>query len=337
MKAPAFWSNSPYAPGWQARVLAPVGWLYASATARRLKRTKAYIATVPVICVGNVNVGGTGKTPTVIALGDKLRSRGMTPHVVSRGYGGRMSGPVQVDERHHTALDVGDEPLLLSNFGPVWVSHDRSAGVRQAEANGADVILLDDGFQNPHVHKDVSILVVNARSGFGNGRIIPAGPLREPVAVAMKRADVVLTVGKPDEQTEFDRLWLQEVTCPRIAGSLQPLPMGMDWHGLDALAFAGIGNPERFFGTLRDLGANLIRTQALDDHQPLTEALMKRLMTEAKGLGAQLVTTEKDAVRLPVGIRPNVLTLPVRLQIEDWTELDQVIARAGIGTIPAIS
>lgn len=310
MAAPRFW----YQPkGLFSTVLAPLGWLYAMGTARRL-RAASYRASVPVICIGNINVGGTGKTPTTIALAQKLISMGIEPHVVSRGYGGRLEGPVRVVERTHTAHDVGDEPLLIAAFTPTWIAKDRAAGVKAAEAAGAEIILLDDGFQNPAVHKDISIVVVDAKRGFGNGAVMPAGPLREPVETGLKRADFVLTIG---DQNAFDRA----LPVPRLRGSLKPLMTGMQWQGMRVLAFAGIGDPSKFFATLRSLGAEVIRGEALEDHQPLTEALMTRLELEGKTRIAQLVTTEKDAVRLPDSFRPKVLTLPVRLELEDWEPL----------------
>lgn len=315
MAAPRFW----YQPkGLFSTVLAPLGWLYAMGTARRL-RAASYRASVPVICIGNINVGGTGKTPTTIALAQKLISMGIEPHVVSRGYGGRLEGPVRVLERTHTAHDVGDEPLLIAAFTPTWIAKDRAAGVKAAEAAGAEIILLDDGFQNPAVHKDISIVVVDAKRGFGNGAVMPAGPLREPVETGLKRADFVLTIG---DQNAFDRA----LPVPRLRGSLKPLMTGMQWQGMRVLAFAGIGDPSKFFATLRSLGAEVIRGEALEDHQPLTEALMTRLELEGKTRIAQLVTTEKDAVRLPDSFRPKVLTLPVRLELEDWEPLLERLA-----------
>ncbi len=324
MKAPGFW-NRP--AGFAAALLSPLAAIYAKGTARRIANAIPEKLDVPVICVGNINVGGTGKTPTVVALVERLTAQGLKPHVVSRGHGGSLAGPVRVDERNHGADEVGDEPLLLSAFAPVWVSKDRAAGARAAEADGAEVIVLDDGHQNPSVHKDISIVVVDAVRGFGNKRVLPAGPLREPLDVGLARADLLLSIGTPKAQARFGGLNDLPEGLPHLEGQLSPLQMGMDWQGLRVLAFAGIGMPEKFFATLKSQGAEIVKSEALDDHQPLSDSLMARLSAEAQKLGAQLVTTEKDAVRLPASYRTEVLVLPVRLSIEDWSGFDALLSR----------
>lgn len=329
MKTPSFWFTQPDRPHWRARLLAPLGWLYGLGTARRVRGT-GYKANVPVICIGNINAGGTGKTPTTIALAQLLMARGKSVHIVSRGHRGSIDGPTMVKEREHSAAQVGDEPMLMAAFTTVWVGKDRVASVQAAEAAGADVILMDDGFQNPSIEKDLSIVVVDAVKGFGNARCIPAGPLREPVEAGLSRADLLLSIGPGGAQKRFRQEWSHVLNLPHVTAHLEPLQMGMDFAGMDVLAFAGIGHPDKFFATVRGLGANLLRAEALADHQPLNEALMKRLELEAAALGAQLITTEKDAVRLPQSFRRKVLTVPVRLELHDQTALDQALSRIGL-------
>jgi tetraacyldisaccharide 4'-kinase len=205
--------------------------------------------------------------------------------------------------------------LLLSAFAPVWVGQDRLQSAKSAIAAGADILILDDGFQNASLAYDLSLVVVDAARGFGNGLVIPAGPLREPIATGLARADFVLSIGEADQQAAFSTRH-PDLLCPHLTGHLAPLNMGMSFQDMPVLAFAGIGHPEKFFATLRKMGARILRAEALSDHQPLSDTLMARILRDAQSLGAQPVTTEKDAVRLPDALRREVLTVPVRLRLD---------------------
>lgn len=323
MKAPAFWNNPRSRPGLAALLLSPLSALWNFEARRRWRAGAQHRLRIPVICVGNINIGGTGKTPTVIELVTRLQAMGRKPHIVSRGYGGRVPGPMRVDALRHRASAVGDEPLLLAAFAPTWVARDRMAGALAAVAGGADVLVLDDGMQNAALAKDLTILVADAATGFGNGRVAPAGPLREPVDQGIDRADIVLAIGSAADRAGFFEEWPETGRKPCVGGSLEPLETGMDWQGLRVLAFAGIGRPEKFYATLREAGAEVVQTHSFDDHQPLPETLLRRMESEASEKRLQLVTTEKDAVRLPYSFQQKVLTMPVRLRIADDDALTQ--------------
>lgn len=282
----------------------------------RSRRPDPVRVDVPVVSVSSLSRGGTGKTPMVIALAQRLGRPDRKVHVVMRG----SDAPLRVNERTHTANDVGDEPLLSAAFAPTWVGSDMAAVARAAADAGADLLIVEeDGTRD--VASDYRILVEDAVRGFGNGRVWPLGPLRHPLSRGLAEADLLVTVGPQRAQEAF-----RTVPLPRIRAHLDVLQTGMTWKGLPVLAFAGIGVPERFFATLRDIGAQVVRAQALADHQEMAPTLLARLEREAAMAGAQLVTTEKDAVRLPMAFRPKVLVLPVRLEADDWATLDQALS-----------
>ncbi|MFZ1990219.1 MAG: tetraacyldisaccharide 4'-kinase [Alphaproteobacteria bacterium] len=284
----------------------PLGALYDFGGRVRFALTKPYVAPVPVICVGNVTAGGTGKTPFSITLAHGLKALGHRPHIVTRGYGGSLRGPVQVDPERHTASEVGDEPLLLSNAAPTWIAKNRRAGVEHAVSAGADMIVMDDGLQNPSVAKTVSLVLVDGEVGFGNGRVIPAGPLRESVERCFARADALILMGEESHRTRAQIAgWRGPVFHAHLepnATHIAPQPY---------IAFAGIARPDKFFATLDRLGVRMIERVAFPDHHVFTESEIKSLISRAKASNARLITTAKDAVRLDADQLAHIEALPI--------------------------
>jgi tetraacyldisaccharide 4'-kinase len=312
---PEFWSRG----GWVPSLLSPVAHAYAAMGAARRAWTASYRASVPVICVGNLTLGGAGKTPIVESLARLFTARGRSPHILTRGYGGSAAGPLRVDPARHGADEVGDEALLLARVAPVWVARDRAAGARAAVKAGALRLLLDDGFQNPTLAKDVSLLAIDGVYGFGNGRVIPAGPLREPAPVGLARADAVVVIGE-------DRAGIaQHLAVPMLRAELAPINAA-DFAGRRVLAFAGIGRPEKFFASLEGAGATLAARHAFPDHHRYRPSELGKLADEASALSAALVTTEKDSVRLPPAWRARVETLAVAIQWRDEVALRRLLA-----------
>jgi tetraacyldisaccharide 4'-kinase len=317
MRAPGFWQNDGVLPA----LLAPAALCFAGGGWLRRRAVTPKSVAAPVICIGNLVVGGAGTTPVAIAVAERLIARGKTVHFLSRGYGGHAKGPVRVDPLLHTAADVGDEPLLLARIAPAWVSRDRAAGAAAAVAAGAAVIVMDDGFQNPGLEKDLSLLVADGGYGFGNGRVIPAGPLREPLAAGLARADAVALIGT-------DQRGVAEIlppSLPLLRAALAPLAATL--AGRRVFAFAGIARPEKFFATLQSMGCILAGQRVFPDHHPYAEAEVAALIEEAQHADAVPVTTEKDAVRLAPSLRAGIETLPVAIRWRDEAAVDRLMSR----------
>ncbi len=317
MRAPEFWSA--HASGRDRAavlraLLTPVSWAYAWAGACRIKMTVPLHAPIPVICIGNLTLGGAGKTPLARAIRAKL---GAHAHTLSRGYGGRIAGPLRVTPDMGWR-EVGDEPLLHAADGPAWIARDRVAGALAAANAGAHAIIMDDGFQNPSLSKDVSVVAVDAGFGVGNGDVFPAGPLREHLPGALARADAIVIIGdgeRPDWLADFNRPVLRATLTPTGAPPAGPL-----------VAFAGLARPEKFFETLAALGANLEETIPFPDHHPFQFDELNFLQQLAQERAATLITTEKDAVRLSPEWRARVSVLPVTAKFADEAALDALLA-----------
>ncbi len=317
MRAPGFWSGS---GGIVPLLLSPISALYAGATARRMARP-GWQAPVPVICCGNATAGGAGKTTVALDLGQRLADRGIASHFLLRGYGGTLRGPTRVDPAKHDSTQVGDEALLLAERRPTWISADRGAGGQAAVAGGAQAIVMDDGLQNPGLEKDLSLLVVDGGYGFGNGRIIPAGPLREPVAAAASRCRAAVLIGE-DEAGVLAQL---PPGLPVLRARLVAGPEAAMLAGQSVFAFCGIASPRKFFATLQEAGAILAGRESFADHYPFDEGDMQALLVQAEALRALPVTTKKDFVRIPPAFRSRVTVVTVRLAWEEPAAIESLL------------
>lgn len=322
MRPPAFWHHDggrvlPF-------LLAPFAAVTAAATARRVARP-GWRAPVPVICCGNASIGGAGKTTLALDIGRRLLARGAAVAFITRGYGGRAALPAMaVDLVRHGVDDVGDEALLLATVAPTFVSGDRAAAARAAIEAGADALVMDDGLQNATLQKSMSLLVVDGEVGFGNGHLLPAGPLREPVSAAAARCRACVLIG--EDRTNASAL--VPAGFPVLRARLTSCFDAAMFGGRTILAFAGIARPEKFFASLEQAGANLVARRGFADHHRFKQHELAAVLAEADRLGATAVTTPKDAVRLPREIRDRVHVVDVALTWADPTRIERLLDEA---------
>ncbi len=317
MRAPEFWREDGLLP----LILSPLGVGYDLAGRLRGSLSHPVETGASVICVGNLVAGGAGKTPVAISLLNLLTARGTRAHGLTRGYGGTLTGPARVDPARHGADQVGDEALLLARAAPTWIARDRIAGARAAVAAGAEAIVMDDGHQNPHLARHLSLLVVDGAYGFGNARVMPAGPLRESIARGLARADAVLVLGDDTWGVE-NRLKGQIKT---LFAKLVPSHEAAALDGRRVAAFAGIGRPDKFFATLEAMGAILIERRSFTDHHPYRHDELAGLIAGAASADAIVVTTEKDKVRLPPELQAKVMAVPITVAWRNLADLESLL------------
>jgi tetraacyldisaccharide 4'-kinase len=331
---PRWWYVRTGAPAPMLRaLLTPISWLWAAVTARRIAQATPIDASIPVVSVGNLTMGGAGKTPVVREILRRLRARRLNAHGLSRGYGGREIGPLQVDPAVHTAADVGDEPLMLAGDGPFWIARDRAAGANAAAQAGAQIIVMDDGHQNPSLKKALSLVVVDGetRGGewpFGDGAVFPAGPMREPLAAGLKRADAVVLMLPNDVDEPDPALMALFDGKPVLVARLQPSeapPPGPQ------VGFAGVGKPWKVERALKAAGCDLVDFASFPDHAGYSEETLRFLEDRARLFGAGLVTTEKDWSRLPPPWRAKVRVWPVKAVFDNPDALDRLLRASAPG------
>ena len=325
MREPRFWSGDIDPKSREAEpllraLLTPLAWLYSEVTRRKIRTATPTRVDAAVICIGNLTAGGVGKSPVVAALRARItESYGLRVATLSRGYGGKLRGHLKIDPNQHQAGDVGDEPLMLSRGGESWIGADRAAAGAAMTNAGVDVILMDDGHQNPGLAKDLTFIVVDAQTRFGNGFVIPKGPLREPIEDGLRRADAVILIGEgevPDAVARSDCYLIRGTVEPKTRPPSQPY-----------VAFAGIGRPEKFFDTLERLDLDVKDAVPFPDHHPFSDADRRYLERLAEDHGARLITTEKDFERLPEAWRTDVQTLPIEIKFNPASLLDELLSR----------
>ena len=309
MRTPSFWSHKNFI----STLLSPLGFLYAAATAYRIKFGHSSKVGRPVICIGNLTAGGTGKTPVAISMAKLLQEKGKNPFFVSRGYGGKLKD-LLVDNHKHTAEEVGDEPLLLSQQAPVVINSDRYLAAQKALKSGAEIIIMDDGFQNPGLYKDLSFLVFDGGFGYGNGLAVPAGPLRENLKSGLKRAQAVIIIGedKHNLSSEFNKL-------PIFKGKIKAVEPNVGNKNI--IAFAGIGRPEKFYDSLKELDFNLVETINFRDHHQYSVSELQKIITRAQDKGTLIFTTSKDFVKIPPQMQKYFHVLEIEI---DWEDKDRL-------------
>lgn len=330
-KPPFWWYES--GTSLTAFLLEPLALVWELATQLRWAVTNPYRSKLPVICAGNLTVGGAGKTPTAIAIAEQLRSKGEAPVFLTRGYGGRNRGPHLVDVRRDSAADVGDEALLLAQTAPVIVSADRAKGARLAEDQPSSVIVMDDGFQNPQLEKDFSILVVDRAVGIGNGLVVPAGPMRASLRFQLMKAQATILIGAGTAASDVEAR-ARMLELPVFDANVVPESPTNWLKTKQVIAFAGIAHPEKFFQTVEKAGARIVERLSFADHHAFTEKEANHLLAEANKTGALLVTTEKDHVRLPetgealAALKKTARPLPVSLRLKNAKEFSALLTTA---------